>query len=132
MPLTDEERKAIVVYRLEKSNDAMVEAKDCASLGHWNLAANRLYYAAYYASSALLISAGYAAKTHDGTIGMIGQHYVRTGVLANEDGYLLARLQNMRHTGDYDDFLDWTKEDVEPYIAKTEAFVEKVKEIIYP
>ena len=132
MPLTDEERKAIVVYRLEKSNDAMVEAKDCASLGHWNLAANRLYYAAYYASSALLISAGYAAKTHDGTIGMIGQHYVRTGVLANEDGSLLARLQNMRHTGDYDDFLDLTKEDVEPYIAKTEAFVEKVKEIIYP
>ena len=132
MPLTDEERKAIVVYRLEKSNDAMVEAKDCASLGHWNLAANRLYYAAFYASSALLISAGYAAKTHDGTIGMIGQHYVRTGVLANEDGSLLARLQNMRHTGDYDDFLDWTKEDVEPYIAKTEAFVEKVKEIIYP
>ena len=132
MPLTDEEKKAIVVYRLEKSNDAMVEAKDCASLGHWNLAANRLYYAAYYASSALLISAGYAAKTHDGTIGMIGQHYVRTGVLANEDGSLLARLQNMRHTGDYDDFLDWTKEDVEPYIAKTEAFVEKVKEIIYP
>ena len=132
MQLTDEERKAIVVYRLEKSNDAMVEAKDCASLGHWNLAANRLYYAAYYASSALLISAGYAAKTHDGTIGMIGQHYVRTGVLANEDGSLLARLQNMRHTGDYDDFLRWTKEDVEPYIAKTEAFVEKVKEIIYP
>lgn len=132
MQLTDEERKAIVVYRLEKSNDAMVEAKDCASLGHWNLAANRLYYAAYYASSALLISAGYAAKTHDGTIGMIGQHYVRTGVLANEDGSLLARLQNMRHTGDYDDFLDWTKEDVEPYIVKTEAFVEKVKEIIYP
>ncbi len=131
MPLTDEERKAIVVYRLEKSNDAMVEAKDCASLGHWNLAANRLYYAAYYASSALLISAGYAAKTHDGTIGMIGQHYVRTGVLANEDGSLLARLQNMRHTGDYDDFLDWTKEDVEPYITKTEAFVKKVKDIIY-
>ena len=29
---------------------------------------------------------------------MIGQHYVRTGVLTNEDGALLARLQNMRHT----------------------------------
>lgn len=130
MPLTDEERKAIVGYRLEKSCDALVEAKDCASMGHWNLAANRLYYAAYYASSALLISAGYAAKTHDGTIGMIGQHYVRTGILANEDGSLLARLQNMRHTGDYDDFLDWTQEDVEPYIPKTEAFIKKIKDII--
>ena len=130
MPLTDEERKAIVGYRLEKSYDALVEAKDCASMGHWNLAANRLYYAAYYVSSALLISAGYVAKTHDGTIGLIGQHYVRTGILTNEDGSLLARLQNMRHTGDYDDFLDWTQEDVEPCIPKTEAFIKKIKDII--
>lgn len=106
MPLTDEERRAIVVYRLEKAEGALVEARDCASLGHWTLAANRLYYAAYYASSALLISAGHLAKTHEGTIGMIGQHYVRTGILTNKDGSLLARLQNMRHTGDYDDFLD--------------------------
>ena len=131
MPLTDEERNAIVVYRLEKAENAFVEANDCVSLGHWNLAANRLYYAAYYASSALLISAGHSAKSHEGTIGMIGQHYVRTGILSGEDGILLARLQNMRHTGDYDDFLDWKKEDVEPYISKVEAFVEKIKKIIF-
>ena len=46
------------------------------------------------------------------------------------DGSLLARLQNMRHTGDYDYFLDWTQEDVEPYIPKTEAFIKKIKDII--
>ena len=131
MSLTDEERKAIVVYRLEKADDSLVEARDCASLGHWNLAANRLYYAAYYASSALLISSGHIAKTHEGTIGMIGQHYVRSGILAGEDGALLARLQNMRHTGDYDDFLDWTQEDVEPYTSKAEAYIEKIKSLIY-
>ena len=130
MPLTDEERNAIVIYRLEKADDALVEARDCASLGHWTLAANRLYYATYYVSSALLISAGFAAKTHDGTIGMIGQNYVRTGILTNEDGNLLARLQNMRHTGDYDDFLDWTKDDVDPYIPRVEAYIEKIKSII--
>ena len=131
MPLTDEEREAIVLYRLEKADDALVEARDCVSLGHWNLAANRLYYAVYYASSALLINDGHTAKTHEGTIGMIGQHYVRTGILANEDGALLARLQNMRHTGDYDDFLDWMQVDVEPYVSKTEAYIEKIKAIIY-
>ena len=62
---------------------------------------------------------------------MIGQHYVRTGILTNEGGAFLARLQNMRHTGDYDDFLDWKKEDVEPYIPKVEAFIEKIKRVIY-
>ena len=130
MSLTDEERQAIVVYRLEKADHAFLEAKDCFSMGHWTLAANRLYYAAYYASSALLVNAGYTAKSHEGTIGMIGQHYVRTGILANEDGTLLARLQNMRHTGDYDDFMDWTQADVEPYISKVEEYVKKIKSII--
>ena len=96
MPLTEEERKAIVVYRMEKAEGALVEAKDCASMEHWTLAANRLYYAAYYASSALLINAGLQARTHEGTIGMIGQNFVRTGILTKEDGSLLARLQNMR------------------------------------
>ena len=37
MPLTDEERKAIVVYRLEKAGDAFVEAKTVClwSIGIW-------------------------------------------------------------------------------------------------
>lgn len=56
MPLTKEERWAIVSYRLEKSEAALVEAKDCGKMSHWNLAANRLYYAAYYASSASIFA----------------------------------------------------------------------------
>lgn len=130
MPMTEEERKAIVFYRLEKCQGALVEAKDNASMNHWTLAANRLYYAAYYASSALLISEGYQTKTHEGAIGMIGRHYVRTGFLTKEDGALLARLQNMRHTGDYDDFMDWTREDVEPCFPQVEAYIQKIKDLI--
>ena len=131
MPLTDEERQAIVMYRLEKAKATLVEARDCATMGHWTLAAGRLYYAAYYASSALLISKEHNAKTHEGTISMIGQHYVRTGILTNDDGILLARLQNMRHTGDYDDFLDWTQQDVDPYFSKVEAYIDKIQSIIH-
>ena len=131
MPLNDEERKAIVVYRLEKAENTFAEARDCASMKHWTLTANRLYYAAYYACSALLISKGYQAKTHEGTLGMIGRDFIKTGILPQEDGAFLARLQNMRHTGDYDDFLDWTEEDVEPYIPRVEDFLERITALIY-
>lgn len=55
MSLTDEERAAIVMYRLEKTEKAFVEARDCASMGHWTFWANRLYYAAYYVSSSLIV-----------------------------------------------------------------------------
>lgn len=38
MSLTDEERQAIVVYRLEKADHAIIEAKDCVSMWHWTQA----------------------------------------------------------------------------------------------
>ena len=58
MTLKSQERNDIVSYRLERARQTLKEAEDIGRLGYWNLAANRLYYAAYYASAALLIHNG--------------------------------------------------------------------------
>lgn len=130
--LTDEEREALVKYRLEKADETLVEAKDCSSMNHWTLSANRLYYAAYYASSALLIQNGIVAKSHEGVIGMIGQNFVVKGIVSKEDAKLLARLQNMRKTGDYDDFIEWHQEEVEPLFEKVGAYINMIKTLVEP
>ena len=128
--LTDEEREALVKYRIEKAYSTLVEARDCADDNHWTLAANRLYYAVYYASKALLIQNGIIAKSHEGVIGQIGEKFVLTGVISKDEAKLLARLQNMRKTGDYDDFIEWHQEDVEPLFALVEAYIDKVKTLV--
>ncbi len=128
--LTDEEREALVRYRIEKAYGTLVEAHDCADDGHWTLAANRLYYAAYYASKALLIQNGIVAKSHEGVIGMIGQNFVLKGIVSLDEAKLLARLQNMRKTGDYDDFIEWHQEDVEPLFEKVEGYINKIKVLV--
>lgn len=130
--LTEDERKALVTYRLEKAGETLVEAKDCGNMNHWTLAANRLYYAAYYASSALLIQNEIVAKSHEGVIGMIGQNFVLTGIISKDEAKLLARLQNMRKTGDYDDFIEWHQEDVEPLFEKVEEYINKIKTLVEP
>ena len=38
--LTDEEREALVKYRIEKAYGTLVEAHDCADDNYWTLAAN--------------------------------------------------------------------------------------------
>lgn len=43
MALEAEERAAIIAYRIEKSYQVYQEAVDNARLGHWSLAAGRLY-----------------------------------------------------------------------------------------
>lgn len=55
MKLSTEERNAIVSSRLEKSKQALIEAKGNIEMQFWNTAANRLYYACYNAVSGLLI-----------------------------------------------------------------------------
>lgn len=128
--LSDEERQAIVSYRLEKAFETLAEARDCGAMNHWTLAANRLYYAAYYASSALLINNELQAKTHYGVITLIGQNFVNEGSLSKDDAHLLARLQNMRHSGDYDDFTEWHQEEVEPLFGKVDDYIKKIKTLV--
>lgn len=130
--LTDEERDALVKYRIEKAYGTLVEAQDCAEGNHWTLTANRLYYAVYYASKALLIQNGIVAKSHEGVIGMIGQNFVVPGIITIDEAKLLARLQNMRKTGDYDDFKEWHQEDVEPLFEKVEEYINKIKSLVEP
>ena len=130
--LTDEEREALVKYRIEKAYGTVVEARDSADDNHWTLAANRLYYAVYYASKALLIQNGIVAKSHEGVIGMIGQNFVVPGIITIDEAKLLARLQNMRKTGDYDDFKEWHQEDVEPLFEKVEDYINKIKSLVEP
>jgi len=128
--LNEEERQALVTYRLEKSNETLQEAIDCGSMNHWTLAANRLYYSVYYASSALLIKNEMVAKTHAGVTALIGQKFVKEDKLSKSDAQLFARLQTMRQTGDYDDFTEWHKEEIEPLFEKVKEYIDKVKNII--
>jgi uncharacterized protein (UPF0332 family) len=76
MPLNIDDKKSIIKYRVEKSASTMIEAKDNAKLGHWNLVANRLYYALFYMIAALLLDKDIQFKSHAGAIRAIGLHFV--------------------------------------------------------
>ena len=88
MKLTDEERKAIVEFRIDKSLRAYEQAKGVINLGYWETAANRLYYAAFKAVSALLTASGNDTQTHAGAMQLFGQKYIKTGILPREKGKL--------------------------------------------
>ncbi len=130
MALNSEERKDIVTYRLERARQTLKEAIEIGKLNYWNLAANRLYYAAYYASAALLIHNGIEASSHKGIVRMIGLNFVRQGVLKPEDSQLLGRLFTMRQTGDYEDLYDWREADISPLYEPVEEYIDRIANII--
>lgn len=130
MSLTGEERKTIVGLEIEKSRRTFSEIEILRQAGLWDNIANRLYYAAFHAVSALLINDGHPVGTHQGAVVMLHQHYVKTGVLSKEDGAFYSQLQTLREKADYNCTYYATEEDTAPRIALTEAFIEKVIELI--
>ena len=126
MSLVEDSRKDIVAYRIERAQTALEQAKLNFKLNCLEVTANRLYYAAYYVVSALLIANKIPAHSHEGNVTQFGLHFVKTGKVDREDGKLLSHLLTMRLKGDYSDRFGLTEADVLPYIDPTEAFIKKM------
>lgn len=125
MSLSDDERYALVNYRIDKAHTTMEQVKAIVPLEFWDMIANRLYYAAYYTASALLLQDGFSVQTHNGIIQMLGLHYIKTGVLDRKYGTLYGQLFSLRQTGDYGDTFGLTEEQVRPLLEQTAEMIEK-------
>ena len=129
MGMTDENRRDIVLYRIERAFLSLHEAKANYEMGFYEVTANRLYYAAHYAVTALLIANQITARSHDGSISQFGMNFVKTGIFPKEMGKLINTLFNIRQTGDYSDRFYMQQDDVESYFEPTEDFVKKVTDL---
>ena len=61
--MTSEER-TLALYRMDRAREAIEEAKLLFEAGHLHTYVNRLYYACFYAMSALLLTRGLSTSKH--------------------------------------------------------------------
>jgi uncharacterized protein (UPF0332 family) len=128
--LSDEHRMAVVKYRLERAIKTLEEAKYMRKGNFFNAAVNRLYYACYYAVTALLLARNIEANTHSGVKTMLSFHFVRTGLLSLEDGATFSNLFDKRHSSDYDDFTYCDAALVDYLIPRSEDFINAIEKLI--
>ena len=102
----------------------MIEEKD------YHSAVNRLYYACFYAISALLIKYNIQAGTHHGAKSQFGEHFIMTERVARKYGVFYSQLFNSRNEGDYDDFVYFDEDIVSEYRKKTTEFLRMINEEI--
>lgn len=103
--MMDENRMAVVDYRMENARRTLGEVTFHIKQGYYNTAMNRMYYACFYAVSALLVHEGIEAKTHAGVRQMLGMHFVRTGRFSIPLSKFYIDLFDNRQIGDYEDFI---------------------------
>jgi uncharacterized protein (UPF0332 family) len=125
--LTQEQRISIVRYRIESAENTLAEVETHRANGFYNTAVNRLYYACYYAATAILIANGIEVKSHDSVRMNLGKNIVQEGILTPELGRYFSRLFSKRSTGDYDDFFNHTVETVDELIPDAKLFIQTIK-----
>lgn len=94
--LDEESKKALIVYRMQRSHETLKEAKVMIRETFYNAAVNRLYYACYYATVALLLKYDIQTQTHNGVKTMLGLHFVSTGKISVKIGKTFNTLFEKR------------------------------------
>ncbi|MBQ9474108.1 MAG: HEPN domain-containing protein [Bacteroidales bacterium] len=125
-----DEISEFTIYRLKKSDEVYEAAVILYNAGQWNSAVNRLYYACFYAASALLLKRGIGAKSHSGVIAKFSENVVRSGEMPADTYRVYSKLLNWRAKGDYSDMFDFSKEDVEDVLEPAKSFIEAVKMLL--
>ena len=98
--------------------------------GYYNAAVNRLYYACYYATEALLLKNKIEAKSHAGVKAMLGLHFVSKGLIPVNIGKILSTLYEKRQSGDYDDFIYCDKEMTDDLTIQAKTYIDSLSQLI--
>ena len=130
MSLSDEERRIMVELELERAEKITLQFPTLRDQQYWDTLANRMYYAAFHAVSALLINNAMQVHTHKGALIAFNKEFVRTGIFTPEEGRLFSQLEGLRERGDYNCFIDTTEDEIVPMIEPLKALIAKIKSII--
>ncbi len=125
----EETRKALTDYRMEQADSAIADAELLLANDRLNAAANRIYYACFYAAEALLIRNGIRAATHTGVRQMFGLHFVQKGLIENQWGRFLGKMEQMREGADYDFFIKYEKQELIDIMPLAKQFIAVIKAI---
>lgn len=120
------EQGELVRYRLARATESLDEARLLLANGHVRTAVNRIYYACFYAVSALLSSEGQSSPKHSGVRALFDQLWIATGRLPKDMGRFYRRLFDARQKGDYADFVTFDPTEVRSWLDEATTFVEQI------
>ncbi|MDQ2753466.1 MAG: HEPN domain-containing protein [Bacteroidota bacterium] len=91
---------------------------------------NRLYYACYHATRALLLTKNYIPKTHSGVVSLLHQHFVLHNIFDADKASFFSRLMQERMDDDYSDFSIVEDDVVEEFAEPANEYIEYIESLI--
>ena len=133
--ISDEEMEAMMDRRvarfLELADEALTTAEFDFDQGLIRAAANRAYYAMFYAASAAAArTESRPPRTHGGVANRFGLRYVTTGLFDASLAGALGETYELRRQSDYHLDVEFTESDVAAVVENARKFVSAVREML--
>ena len=123
-------KQELIDYRISRAKETLRDAQILAESERWNSSINRLYYAAYYAITALLLKSDFKPTTHNGVKSNFSEHFIKSGKVDKQYGKIFSQLFTWRQKGDYDDLFDFNDEKVLPYFEPINDLILLIEDIV--
>ncbi len=121
-------KKDLIQYRLESAREMLRDAQLLKqSGGSPKSIVNRAYYAVFYASLALLVTADVEPSKHSGVLAKFDELFVRQGIFTKEMSRILHHAFDMRQAGDYQKSKVITEEQADEVLRSAEEFVRTIE-----
>jgi uncharacterized protein (UPF0332 family) len=120
----NQSNRDLILYRIQRARDTLEDARILAGASRWNPCVNRLYYACFYAVSAILVQQGLSSSKHSGVRSLFNRYFVKTGKIPKKLARIYNDLFERRQEGDYIDFVTFEESRVRPWLPQAEAFVD--------
>ncbi|MEN6336358.1 MAG: HEPN domain-containing protein [Phycisphaerales bacterium] len=121
--MREQDGEALIRYRLEQANEALRDGELLLNADRHRSAANRLYYAAFYAALAALLTKRLEFSRHSAVIASFDKEFIRTGVLPKEYSRTLHRAFNERQQDDYMPFVEIDPDELSQLLADVRNMV---------
>ncbi len=124
------DKSTLIQYRMKRSSETLDEAKLAAENDRLLLAANRIYYSAFYSVSALGIKNDFITTKHGQLLGWFNQNFVKSELIEKRLGEFYRNAFQMRQRSDYDDFVEFDKESIDEKLKIASEFIDKISELL--
>lgn len=128
--IDESDRQSLIDYRLRQATDTIDLANFLAASEKYVIAVNRIYYGMYYALTALALKNGFETSKHGQLIGWFNREYIASKKLDPRFGKILRNAFQNRTKGDYDAFIDFSRNEVDLMLTEMADFINEIKKLL--
>lgn len=128
--MNQSDKQLFISNKLKKAQAVLLQIQSLISFNFHDVSVNRMYYACFYCSQALVAVHDAYPKSHKGLLTLFQQHYVKEQKFPLALAYFYQDIFHQRQMADYSDEFVIDQETVHHFFEQANAFVAETKSIL--